>query len=55
VQEQLGVSFGDLGVKLDDTASAIIGLANKDWNVYVNGTSVSGIGDMVSAMNRGIS
>lgn len=55
VQEQLGVSFGDLGVKLDETASAIIGLASKDWNVYVNGTSVSGIGDMVSAMNRGIS
>lgn len=55
VQEQLGVSFSDLGVKLDETASAIIGLADKDWNVYVNGTSVSGIGDMVSAMNRGIS
>ena len=55
VQEQLGVSFSDLGVKLDETASAIIGLASKDWNVYVNGTSVSGFGDMVSAMNRGIS
>jgi len=55
VQEQLGVSFSDLGVKLDETASAIIGLASKDWSVYVNGTAVSGFGDMVSAMNRGLS
>jgi len=53
-QEQLGVNMADLGVKLNDAAAAIIGLANKDWNVYVNGNSVSGYGDMVSAINRGM-
>ena len=55
VQEQLGVSFADLGVKLDETAGAIIDLSKKDWNVYVNGQGVAGYGDMVAAMNRGIS
>lgn len=53
-QEQLGVSFTDLGVKLDTTASEMAALAKKDWNVYVNGQQVSGYGEMVSAMNRGL-
>jgi tape measure domain-containing protein len=55
VQEQLGVSFADLGVKLDETASSLITLSKKDWTVYVNGQGVAGYGDMVAAMNRGIS
>jgi tape measure domain-containing protein len=52
-QEQLGVSFTDLGVKLDQTAAEMASLAKKDWNVYVNGQNVSGYGEMVAAMNRG--
>jgi len=53
-QEQLGVSMTDLGVKLNDAAAAIIGLAKKDWNVYVNGAATNSYGDMVAAVNRGI-
>jgi hypothetical protein len=53
-QEQLGVSFTDLGVKLDQTANEMAALAKKDWNVYVNGKQVSGYGEMVSAINRGL-
>jgi len=53
-QEQLGVSFTDLGVKLDQTASEMAALAKKDWNVYVNGQQVSGYGEMVNAISRGL-
>lgn len=52
-QEQLGVSFTDLGVKLDQTANEMAALAKKDWNVYVNGEKVDGYSGMVNAMNRG--
>jgi biopolymer transport protein ExbD len=54
VQEQMGVSFAELGIKLDTTAAEIAALAKKDWTVYVNGSSVSSYGEMVSAMNRGM-
>lgn len=53
-QEQLGASFTDLGEKLDQTAKEMASLAKKDWNVYVNGQRVSGYGEMVGAMNRGL-
>ncbi len=54
VQEQMGVSFAELGIKLDTTAAEIAALAKKDWTVYVNGSSVSSYGEMVSAMNGGM-
>lgn len=53
VQEQLGVSFADLGVKLDETASSLMSLAKKDWNVYVNGREVSSDEGVLNALNRG--
>ena len=53
VQEQLGVGFADLGVKLDETASSLMSLAKKDWNVYVNGREVSSDEGVLNALNRG--
>lgn len=35
-------------------SEATLNLANKDWNVYVNGASTGSTGDMVSSINRAL-